>query len=384
MAGRLHPVQLSWRRRRIPVAERTRRQRVMAYVGGVWDVSAWAFVALLSVVAVSRRVGGTAPTLLQPLQAVVPLLFLPIYVILAGALVTRRWMLAVTAVLFGLVHWFSVAPARGTDDRPYWLGRGASITVAEANLYEKNPTLAESIANLRAADADVVVVVEVTQDADAAMAAAGLYVSYPYRVVEPIRGAAGSAILSKLPLTDVGRLTRNRLPIADITLPDGQKVRIVAVHPMPPLSGSRSAKEWTEDLGVLRRYAARTVGPVALVGDFNGTRWQPAFGSLLHSGLRDAHEATGKGLTNSWPADRFRRLVRLDHALVGDQLFPTAVTDVQLPGSDHLGFVATFDVRPQTRPGTVDAPADPSATVPLDATTSVPDSTVATDAPTTG
>ena len=78
MAGRLHPVQLSWRRRRVPVAERTRRQKVMAYVGGVWDVSAWAFVALLSVVAVSRRVGGTAPTLLQPLQAVVPLLFLPI------------------------------------------------------------------------------------------------------------------------------------------------------------------------------------------------------------------------------------------------------------------------------------------------------------------
>ena len=70
-------MQLSWRRRRIPVAERTRRQKVMAYVAGVWDVSAWAFVALLTVVAVSRRVGGTAPTLLQPLQAVVPLLFLP-------------------------------------------------------------------------------------------------------------------------------------------------------------------------------------------------------------------------------------------------------------------------------------------------------------------
>ena len=356
----------------------------MAYVAGVWDVSAWAFVALLTVVAVSRRVGGTAPTLLQPLQAVVPLLFLPIYVVLAGALVSRRWLLAATAVLFGLVHWFSVAPARGTDDRPYWLGRGASITVAEANLYEKNPTLDESIANLRAADADVVVLVEVTQEADAAMEAAGLYVTYPHRIVEPIRGAGGSAILSKLPLIDVGRLTRNRLPIADVTLPDGQKVRIVAVHAMSPLSGSRSAKEWTEDLGVLRRYAARTAGPIALVGDFNGTRWQPAFGSLLRSGLRDAHEATGQGLSESWPADRLRRLVRLDHALVGDQLFPTAVTDVQLPGSDHLGFVATFDVRPPTRPGTVDSSVDPPAATALDATTSAPGSTLATGAPTTG
>ena len=324
---------------------------MLALFGGAWDVVAWAFVALLLVVAASRKVGGTAPALLQPLQAVVPLLFLPIYLVLAGAILGRRWLLVGAAIVFAFVHWFSIAPARGADDKPYWLGRGATIRVAEANVYEQNPTMGTTMENLLAADADVVVLVEVTPEWDTAMAGSGLYARYPHRVVEPFRGARGAAILSKLPITDVGHLTRNKLPVVDVALPNGQSVRIVAVHPSPPLSGSSSARDWTDDLGLLRRYAGRNEGPLVLVGDFNATRWQPAFGSLLRSGLRDVHEATGHGLSYSWPADRFRPFVRLDHALVGDELFPTAVTDLPLPGSDHRGFVATLELRPRTQPG---------------------------------
>ena len=85
---------------------------MLALLGGAWDVVAWAFVALLLVVAASRRVGGTAPALLQPLQAVVPLLFLPIYLVLAGAILGRRWLLTGTAVVFALVHWFAKLPVR--------------------------------------------------------------------------------------------------------------------------------------------------------------------------------------------------------------------------------------------------------------------------------
>lgn len=338
---------------------------MLALLGGAWDVAAWAFVALLLVVAASRRVGGTAPALLQPLQAVVPLLFLPIYLVLAGAILGRRWLLVGTAIVFALVHWFAVAPARGIDDKPYWLGRGAVIRLAEANVYEQNPTMGATIENLRAADADVVVLVEVTPDWDTAMAGAGLYARYPYRIVEPFRGARGAAILSKLPITDVGHLTRNKLPLVDVALPNGQTVRIVAVHPPPPLSGSGSARDWTEDLSVLRRYAGRTEGPLALVGDFNGTRWQPAFGSLLRSGLRDAHEATGHGLSYSWPADRFRPFARLDHALVSQELFPTAVTELALPGSDHRGFVATLELRSRTQPGASGGADLPASTGPV-------------------
>ena len=337
---------------------------MLALLGAAWDVVAWAFVAMLLVVAASRQVGGTAPALLQPLQAVVPLLFLPIYLVLAGAILGRRWLLAGTAIVFALVHWFSVAPARGVDDKPYWLGRGATIRVAEANVYEQNPTMGATSEKLLAADADMVVLVEVTPDWETAMAGTGLYERYPYRIVEPFRGVRGAAILSKLPITDVAHLTRNKLPVVDVTLPNGQSVRIVAVHPLPPLSGSSSA-DWTEDLRLLRRYAGRNEGPLALVGDFNGTRWQPAFGSLLRSGLRDAHEATGHGLSYSWPADRFRPFVRLDHALVGEELFPTAVTELALPGSDHRGFVATFELRPRSQPGASGGADPPVSTSPV-------------------
>ncbi len=55
----------------------------------------------------------------------------------------------------------------------------------------------------------------------------------------------------------------------------------------------------------------------------------------------DAHEQTGHGLSFSWPADRglLPPLFRLDHALMSDGVTATALRDVAIPGSDHVGFV---------------------------------------------
>jgi hypothetical protein len=38
--------------------------------------------------------------------------------------------------------------------------------------------------------------------------------------------------------------------------------------------------------------------------------------------------------------------VRLDHALVGPGVVPTAIDDIQVPGSDHRGFVVDVAVNP--------------------------------------
>ena len=114
---------------------------------------------------------------------------------------------------------------------------------------------------------------------------------------------------------------------------------------------SSAAHEWAAEL--------RTIGHTTLggdeatiaIGDFHGTRWQPSFGALLAGGLRDAHESVGRGLSRSWPMRRFRPVARLMHALADERLFPTAVTDFDVRGSDHRGFVVTYAIRRDRAPG---------------------------------
>jgi len=62
-------------------------------------------------------------------------------------------------------------------------------------------------------------------------------------------------------------------------------------------------------------------------------------------GWRDAHELLGHGWSVSWPMDEGLLpppFVRIDHALFGNDLTPTAIDDFEVTNSDHKGFVVTF------------------------------------------
>jgi hypothetical protein len=53
----------------------------------------------------------------------------------------------------------------------------------------------------------------------------------------------------------------------------------------------------------------------------------------------------GQGLSRSWPNIAFPLpLMRLDHALVNDQVGVVSVRDIDIPGSDHIGFVTELAV----------------------------------------
>jgi endonuclease/exonuclease/phosphatase (EEP) superfamily protein YafD len=175
----------------------------------------------------------------------------------------------------------------------------------------------------------------------------GAFDKYPYRALVPRQTPFGAAVFSKYPFDDVQRVGRSQLPSVRIRLPDGDLLRVVATHPEAPLS-SGASQFWDQDLKTFRRLVADAGGdePVVLIGDFNGTRWQPPFGHLLAGSLRDAHETMGKGLTFSWPVNKgLMPFARLDHALHSDRLFPLAISELADAGSDHRGFVAKFAIR---------------------------------------
>ncbi len=321
--------------------------RARYLLSGFWDVATWTFALMCMVVALSRVVGGNAPVLLQPLQAVLPILFAPIWLVLFVAVVTRRWPQAIVAGLLALTHFFSVNPARAAVTKPFWLPNAPTITVAHLNVFVDNKTPDATVDVLLKADADVLVLNEFTDSFSTRLLVKGAFDKYPYRALVPRQTPFGGAVFSKFPFDDVQRVGRAQLPSVRVVLPDGDLVRVVATHPEPPLSSGASSS-WDQDLKTFGRLVADAGGdePVLLVGDFNGTRWQPPFGHLLAGSLRDAHETMGKGLTFSWPVNKgLVPFARLDHALHSDRLFPLSIAELPDAGSDHRGFVAKFAIR---------------------------------------
>jgi endonuclease/exonuclease/phosphatase (EEP) superfamily protein YafD len=344
---------LNWHRDRSPQQDQTWWQRGLSLGAAFWDVATWGYLAMVAVVAVSRLADGSVPVVLQPLQAGLPILFAPVWLVLFVAAVTRRWFQVPVAMVLAVTFIASVAPARQTVAAPYWVTGAPTLRVLSANSYIDNKSPDEAARTLVDRDADVMVILEFSAVLETALDAAGAARTYPYQSLKPRLDPAGIAIYSKLPFNNTTELTELKSPAVRLALPSGQFLWIAAVHPYPPNS-VRESSRWVRSLRDLQRFASGTAGDdsLALIGDFNASRWQPSFGKLLAGPMIDAHEALGKGLSRSWPVKAgLPRLVRLDHALINERAFPTAVQDFRVPGSDHVAFEVTIAAKAIRSPG---------------------------------
>jgi endonuclease/exonuclease/phosphatase family metal-dependent hydrolase len=203
---------------------------------------------------------------------------------------------------------------------------------------------------LVALDVDVIVLVELTPEWVEAMRSAGLLDRYPFQEMTPVKGAAtGSGIISKLPFvsTHVDQAQARLVHSVDVVV-GNQTVQIVELHPQAPSSGLM-LDSWEKQIEGHALIVEKRQGPMVMIGDLNASYLHPPFRKLLSSGLRDAHELTGNGLTFSFPiGDRVPPVTRIDHALVTSELAVLSVDEVTIPGSDHRGFVTRLAV--QQRP----------------------------------
>ncbi|MGH2974430.1 MAG: endonuclease/exonuclease/phosphatase family protein [Solirubrobacterales bacterium] len=149
----------------------------------------------------------------------------------------------------------------------------------------------------------------------------------------------GGGLYARFPLKALPRQTRFlfRMPRAVIALPDGGRLRLVAVHPQPP---TMSVERWREALESLP--PGESGAPWALVGDFNASFDQAEFRDLIDRGYRDAGAATGKGLEPTWPSSEVFPwgLMTIDHVLVDRRLGIASYGVDALPGSDHRAIHA--------------------------------------------
>jgi endonuclease/exonuclease/phosphatase family metal-dependent hydrolase len=308
----------------------------------------WSVACALAVLLVIRALGAERGTLLALLIGALPLTLLPAYALLAIAAAWRRRLLGAVAAALVAGHLLVVAPTVGAAELPPQAHEAPGLRVVVANLHVLNPDPARAGRALRALNPDVVVTPELDRRGLAGLREAGLLEDLPHVVAELGEREETVGLFSRLPLADgTTRPAGGReLPRATVTV-GGTDVRIVAVHPLPPVSVFE--RMWRQSLWDLAQEVEDTRLPLVVLGDFNADRDHAPFRALLEQGLRDAHDQRGRGLVRTWPARS--PVLHLDHVLVGDgaggRVVVREVSELRLPGSDHLTVVADLAVLPR-------------------------------------
>jgi endonuclease/exonuclease/phosphatase (EEP) superfamily protein YafD len=201
--------------------------------------------------------------------------------------------------------------------------------------------------------ADVLFVQELTGDAAAGLARAGLGDLLPYQVTQPVPHAR-CGIYARYPLRGAppGARPSAARCAARLVLPSGQVVQLACIHaapPRPPWSPGAAAR-WRRQLSAL---PAPSDSPRILAGDFNATLDHAQFRRLLRSGYADAARQAGHGLSPTWGPRPGRRpaLLAIDHVLIDRRCAVLAISAHRLPGSDHRALYAELQLpAPHSRP----------------------------------
>ncbi len=273
---------------------------------------------------------------------------------------TGHWGIAVAASLLTGIHLGLVIPRLIRTPLPAWIDAVPQSRIAVANVYIDNLTPAVAARQLVATDAELIVVTERTDRFMAELEIADVDRRYPTKIDKPSeRADYALALAARVPLLDgseVVDLGSTRIVQAVLQCGDRQ-LTVVGVH-LAALTERNGFRIWRAETHDLMAYLSGLAPPFMVVGDFNATRFRPAFGQLRRSlDLTEAHDATGRGLSRSLKlASRgtlglFPAFARVDHALLSRGVHAVEVVNLDPAGSDHHPFVVTIAIEPATFSG---------------------------------
>ncbi|NUR07765.1 MAG: endonuclease/exonuclease/phosphatase family protein [Nocardioidaceae bacterium] len=255
-------------------------------------------------------------------------------------------LLVVVAVVGVLVHaYWASGPYVGTSSAE--AGSGGTLRVLTSNLRFGEADTAQLVELAQREHADVLVLQEVTPVALEDLRSAGVDDAYPHVVGEADEGPAGTMVFSTYPLAKEHRVgTGFGSYRMTLRTPDGP-VRLLAVHPRPPVGPARG---WREDQVAVRSAARALTGPAVLAGDFNATMDHTPMRELVGRGSRDAATQSRSGWQPTWPAAGevsrlgvpVPSLLPIDHVLTRDGLHAVRTESFTVPGTDHRALLAVL------------------------------------------
>ena len=316
-------------------------------------VVGWLVVGVLGLVALLRLVAWDSLEPLIVLDALTLIVYLPAWVVAAGALIARRWWLAAAAAVVVAAQVAFVLPElSAASPAPPWARHAQVVRLLDAGVDSSVIFHAGYVRAIEQDRPDVITLTEFTPPALQSMLASGVLASYPYRCEAPAFGATGFLIASRMRLT--GCQVRTVFSVPDGQTPymveatlwsPGGPVALRLAHTLAPFPPTW--QEWKTALAAVdRSVSASDDSRMLMVGDFNATWGNSGFVALLHRGLTDGAAARGKATDMTWPNGAIvPPFVRIDHVLTGTHLAVTGITAKTGFGSDHRYLDATIAIQ---------------------------------------
>lgn len=256
---------------------------------------------------------------------------------------TRCLRESVVATLLSVIHAWPYVPLAWAprDAVPQSSLPGARpLRVVTANLLFGNPLQRELVEWAHFADADVLVLLELSPEGRESLAA--LRGMYPAQLVHPPEarwsaGTWGLALLARRPFVDarVVELGEGVFPALDAGVMFGTDVlRVRAVHLPDPSNAFRlDARRFViAELPRLFAWDERSI----LMGDFNVPSASPDFARILDvTHTRDTRRGFGRQPTWTDRGVPMELALDLDHVLVGNAFAVVDCRRLEIPGSDH-------------------------------------------------
>ena len=214
------------------------------------------------------------------------------------AVALRNWAAAAAAALATVCLGAAVLPRAVGSELEDPAGH-QTVTVLAANIHHGTADPAALVALVERLRPDLLSVEELTPRFARELRAEGIDRLLPESHLAVHTNVSGSGLYARHPLRAMPEPARFqfRMPRALMALPGGRSLRVVGVHPYPPLRGR--VGEWSAALGSLPTAGAGV--PWVLPGDFNATLDHAELRDLLGRGYGDAADVAGEGLEPTWP-----------------------------------------------------------------------------------
>jgi endonuclease/exonuclease/phosphatase (EEP) superfamily protein YafD len=314
----------------------------------------WAVLAVLGLLALLRLVAWDDWWPLVIFDALTLYLYLPAWLIAAGALLRKRWWLATAAVGMVCVQAIYLAPEfSAASPLPSWSSDAMHVRLFDANVNEKNSAVASYEAVIKQTRPDLVTLEEATPVQVASLDATGVLAGLRHRIEVDRFDPWAFLVVSRYPLSRVRVVTVAGRPLiveTTVALPSGP-LRLWVVHTIAPLPGIW--RDWKHQLNVLANQARLTGNSRLLIaGDFNADWQSQGFRAILATGLVDGAAARGDALSMTWPQLHLPvpPLVRIDHVLTGTDVAVSQISTGAGPGSDHRYILATIALNAHSLP----------------------------------
>lgn len=239
---------------------------------------------------------------------------------------------AFTSLLLALTVWPQWFPEASAPDPD-----AAIVRVYSANLFYKNNDTARIVRSIEAADADIVVLIELASDP--ALKINQLLAGYPYRAasmrLDQTRGPSRSVIASRWPLTARADPPDGLHAVAATVRTPLGPINVVGVHLTRPWPFQHSWGQISQTMA-LRAVVEPLDGPVVVAGDFNSVS-SARIGKQVRReiGLRPA-----PGFPGTWPGGLPSALgITIDQVYASPDLAFVSRRLGRPTGSDHRPVV---------------------------------------------